>query len=134
MKQTFPLTFLLILFYVNAFCQTASESIEELEIVEDFDLRTADSTIQSITIKLNYGIKKEAEQSVLNLFGQDYSNKYIVPLLRRTTRKIAFSYSSVELTELENSKLEKRVLDSLVLGDDSSKLFDYKLIKVKSSE
>lgn len=133
-KRTFPLTFLVILFYVNAFCQITSESIEQLEIIETFDLRTADSTIQSITIKLNYGIKNEAEQSVLNRFGQDYSNKYIAPLLRITTRKIAFSYSSTELTALESSKLEKRVLDSLVLGGDSSKLFDYTLIKVKSSE
>ena len=108
MKQALPLTFLLILFYVNAFCQTGSESIEELEIVETFDLRTTDSTIQSITIKLNYGIKKDSEQSVLNHFGQDYSNKYITPLLRRTIRKIAFSYSSVELKELESCKIRKK--------------------------
>lgn len=127
MKLVIP--FLLIVCSIHAFSQ---ENNNLMEIEESFEIKTSDDTIKIITVSLIFGPKQDSIETIYSLYGRNYLNVMVIPLLRRTTRSIVANYKLQKLRNLDNSTLEAMILDSLIIENNSSRVFDYELIEIKS--
>ncbi len=97
------------------------------EFILDVELKSKD--ISTVEVETRFNLNKNAAVEIMQIYGQNYLERYIIPTIRTTIRRIAVDYNP---SEFKKDTLSTRLYKELELDQEFARLFRFNSVYVRS--